>query len=630
MKAFALSFVRSTFLLGMCFATVPLMSAQLTEYSFDAYDSLDEARIEAIKTKRNLFVLSGAPWCTYCNQTKAHLTSLGDDFKNKFVVYYADVSKNAEMSGRLPQYGTFDPRTIDASNGWTASMNAYADSAGYSPEMINACIAKANLHTVGAISSLTLDGLAAVFPGKQVTLDAKLGFDDGKVMFFPADRMTWEVTGANATLSQGVLSVSENATVGATLKVTAIFPSGIETANGENRVTLDLKVVSYDDVKAIDIDKTEINLADSTDVRLLCLADFGDEKRGEIAADSWSVEVVEMMDVPAGAPISKTSEPSITISNGNLIYSDFAVSDHKIKVTATFGSLKTEKILTVWGASRAWPSQLTLDTTDSVLAPGEVVRLKCKEVSYTYKGEIKTTDNTELFDFIVIANASTATSQYNIVGEGGLVQRFGKIFIHIDKDLRLAQDHSVSMKIYCRYKGSAYTTYECDESLNTAVLGGKFTIAKTFTPTTEEAALVEAGQTKYKDINHIWLEKYFADKDWSQPGFLELDSDGDGYSNGAEFVLGTDPTNAASKFKYTAIHFDAHEVIYWLMWDELPGREWTFQGKESELGDAWVEIDRKTIDIEEARKYHVFRVEANGAVHTPRQLDFETWIAPKG
>nr|MCR5414169.1 hypothetical protein [Kiritimatiellia bacterium] len=419
--------------LGLTLTAANLMANRITGYSFEAYDSLIEARVSAISQKKNLFVLSGAPWCTYCNKTKTYIASLGADFNSKFVVYYADVSQNAEMSGRLPQYGTFDPRTIDTTYGWSASANSYLDSSGYSPGMIDRCIAEANKHSIGSITGLRLEGMEAVFPNSSAALVAKADFSDGKTMVFPASSITWSATGSASVGSDGVLSVGANASVGNAITVTAKFPKGIAVGTSDSAAK-EMSVVSTDSVKSIDVDLSEVNLADSTDVRFKCIATFDNGKKGEIPASSWSVSFARTLPYPDGTPLSALQTPRPVIdATGNLVYSTdyyyddtynqqvqgpgYSIGNHVLNVTANWGSLSHTKELTVWGPSRAWISEMTLLTPAGALAPGEVIRLRCPKLSYTYGDKVIETDDSELFEFQALVNVDLGNSTVPATGD---------------------------------------------------------------------------------------------------------------------------------------------------------------------------------------------------------------------
>ena len=66
---------------------------------------------------------------------------------------------------------------------------------------------------------------------------------------------------------------------------------------------------------------------------------------------------------------------------------------------------------------------------------------------------------------------------------------------------------------------------------------------------------------EYGGVTRSWLREYFPNRPLSTEDEVRLvaeeDTDGDGFPNWQEYVLGTDPTDPASTFRITAFHLDA-------------------------------------------------------------------------
>lgn len=92
----------------------------------------------------------------------------------------------------------------------------------------------------------------------------------------------------------------------------------------------------------------------------------------------------------------------------------------------------------------------------------------------------------------------------------------------------------------------------------------------------------------YGRVPDSWLEAYFIDllmQGSSLQTVAEGDFDGDGFLNWEEYVAGTDPRDAASRFRVTRLTVEnGKPTIEWA--PNLPNRAYTLQGKAT-LDDAW-------------------------------------------
>ena len=91
-------------------------------------------------------------------------------------------------------------------------------------------------------------------------------------------------------------------------------------------------------------------------------------------------------------------------------------------------------------------------------------------------------------------------------------------------------------------------------------------------------------------IPRAWLANHFTplpESDAALQALVDEDSDGDGYTNAQEYLLGTLPTDPASTLRFAAFAPEADGSLRPVL-PELPSRACTLQGKAA-LGDAWGE-----------------------------------------
>jgi sugar lactone lactonase YvrE len=96
--------------------------------------------------------------------------------------------------------------------------------------------------------------------------------------------------------------------------------------------------------------------------------------------------------------------------------------------------------------------------------------------------------------------------------------------------------------------------------------------------------------TAPQEISDDWWRAYFGDGDASLPE-ADSDSDGDGVSNWAEYLSGTDPTNAASFLKLAVVlpsQLQGQGVT--LHWPSLPGRRYAVEAASRLDGGVWEQL----------------------------------------
>jgi len=104
---------------------------------------------------------------------------------------------------------------------------------------------------------------------------------------------------------------------------------------------------------------------------------------------------------------------------------------------------------------------------------------------------------------------------------------------------------------------------------------------------TSSRALTFSGNYTFTDANHngisdAWEQYYFGSvsTNWTP----QTDSDGDGMTDYAEFIAGTNPTNAASKLIFLSVTVQTNNAIQ-LEWAAIPGR--VYQVESSTDLDSW-------------------------------------------
>lgn len=558
------------------------------DYGYAMTEDFWDARKEAIQKKKLLFVLSGSTSCNWCHETMKYLQRMSDKIDAGYVCYYAKRQNgNVPMIGGLPQYGTYDPRTIDAFTGtmdvngnfnpeaaWYSHCdNAFDSGRGFSEIKIDQCLNAAEGHTVGKFEKFTLEGPSAVFADTPTKLRLVAHFDD-KVKMDVDHGVEWKVISGEATItSEGVVTVKSG-------EVVVQARNAFYNFNAEaNTATTTLKTIGIDEVSELKIVSESFNLEDDTTVRLQAEAVLKDGTTTK-ASPVWTATIKEFTPLSDEIPLHEMKNGAITLDakeNGRVHYRYSAVDksdydginlqDHVYHVTATLGSLKVEKDIPVYGPTRVWPYEWDIVTPEDV-APGSVIRVKVKKLRYTYGGEVFETTDTTMAEF-----------------ETGYAQNYNGYYLDkmtsadIPVTINNTREDSLPVRVTARKKGGKYAYYAFNKDEEAARKWVKFHPAGSYVTSSNGIRL-----------NTGWLKIYFPKRtDFDK--LVNEDSDNDGFTNAEEFLLGTDPTDEKDRWAFTSSHFDwPNEVYYRVMFmsHQFPGRDYTIEGAQTVNGPWYV------------------------------------------
>lgn len=554
-------------------------------YGCDMTEDYYVARKIAIRDGKLLFVLSGSASCNYCNMTKNYLYNHSDVVDPKFVCYYAKLQNKggkSEFQGGLPQYGTYDPRTIDAYTGcydaagnyqpslaWYSGHDGQFDSSrGYAADVIQRCIDTAlrARPTLGKFKEFVLEGPDTIVEGMSASYALYAKFDDDVTMLVDHG-VKWVVPGSSQATDDGVI------TAGSGISELTITSKNTFYDFGEQgkEFTKTVAVVKASAIKSIEIDETPFNLEDNPTVILKAWANLEGGRKAAVLP-TWKIEKnVESLPLPQGAPIWARDTASVSVkSSGEVVYGGddgINVQDHYLTVTATVNGKEMTKKILVYGPSRLWASKWEITSGDTA-ASGSVVKIKVNELKFTYKGAVITTNDTRYADFYTSAIKDMVTQ-----GAPGLAVNIPHNF---------SSRPETTMKIYVRgrRKGGKYTGLPDCELNGYTETYKTINFNKTNTTVNDRHGI---------GVNDGWAKIYFKGQALTQ-SLLDADSDGDGYTNAEEFLLGTDPTKKDDHWRFTACHFDWPDSIYYrvmFMNSQFPGRTYTIEGKRNYDDSTW-------------------------------------------
>lgn len=559
-------------------------------YPYTVSRSFWKARKLAIAQGKALFIVSGADWCSYCSRVKDYLATV-PGFANDFVVYYASregVGLSPYFHGGLPEFGAFDPRKANPfagtltteggrvwSNAWEHPDNgAWAHQRGYSVSGIEACVQAARAQWRPELAEPTgfaLVGSGTVVAGAPTPYAFQARFPDGVAMALD-HRVTWQVMSGPATVT----------------------PEGVLTANGLGEIrlratawqefagaTAELTVTAIDArrIVGLSLAGAPINLEDTPRPQVPCAVRLDDGTELPMPPERWEVRIVPGSQRPLpGFDIGFTLMPEVS-AEGILSYkmegsptkTSISICDHELEITAWRGAHSATRIIKVFGPTQVAPKAVELLSPRQV-APGSVVRLKVPALEYTYGGNILETANTLMADYVTQLTLPDETSA--VFGRATDCQVAVPLYVaHPSRK-------ALPVKLFTRKAGGSYesTTHREEQTLWVDCL-----------PPGEP---VRAGA--YANVTTGWLQANFPGRP-ATAVLAEEDSDGDGFPNWQEFLLGTEPANVADAFAYTSQHFAANvadaaiNLYYKVMFTIRPGREYTFWAKER-WGDAWQKV----------------------------------------
>ena len=566
-------------------ATDPVDSIYRT-YGYDMTENFYDARKQAIQKGKMLFVLSGSTSCNWCHQAMIFLQARAKTIDRQYVVYYAKLQNNGGKSpfqGGLPQYGSFDPRTVDAFTGtkqadgtfnpgaawYSGHSNAFASERGYGEVQLGRVIAAVSSRSMGAFTGFTLEGPQRIFAKTPTKYHLYAHFADGVKMEVDHN-VEWKVEGDASVDKEGCLYVHSGSV---TLSARNAFYNFNTT---ENTLSMDVSVVEASEVERIEIDTTPYNLEDNPQVFLKARAVLKDGTKTE-TLPKWTARIKAFIDLPTEAPIPERTDLAVMMApseTGEVVYlhednryNGINGQDHILEVTATAGGRTVSAEIRVYGPSRLWASDWEIVSGDTATL-GSVIKVKVNEIKYTYAGEVLTTKDLKYADFEVQARLD---GPYNTVFQTtpGTTLDLGENFNITGSRLQI--------RLGARRKGGKYTGIADNVWKNGNIDERIVTFTRDSTVVTDKHGI---------RVNKAWAAIYFPNETFDA-ALVDKDSDNDGFTNAEEFLLGTDPTKASDAWKFTACHFDWPETVYYrvmFMDSQVAGRTYTIEGAETMSG----------------------------------------------
>ena len=516
------------------------------------FTDAEAAQDEALRAGKALFVLCGTDGHADCEAVKRALRALDNSIRDQIVVYYCNNDDPfAAMDGANPQYGVFDPRTFSPTLGWDGN-EALASAVGGDVGVFQSVVADACAawEAVPPATGLTID--APTYVATPITLSASVRFADGLTLPLAGDVSTWTlIEGSAATLAQdGTLTPTGAGTV--RVRVTADCWG--KTLSCEETVT----VVSDEQVVRLEIVAPEtVDLEKDAEPRFACMAVLANGAAFAISPE-WACSFTDG-DALIDAEGTLTFSPTNGFKTGTLTVTASALGQTatvSVKVhpyASWFTGLTAVSPQTVYPGMVVWATAFDLYAND--LSGGE----------YSYHG---TPSDYDKLEFMFYTRDSAFASSLRATD-----LRADALCLPIPKELAIEAPTDVTLLLACRRLGDPNDTYTY---LNKSGVSLR---------------ILPVGETLGKERGAVpvgWLALHFPEvPEEDLPAHADEDSDGDGYANWEEYVLGTDPTDPSSTLRITSIT-PVSGAPAEVTWTREPGRVYTLLGTESLESPRWV------------------------------------------
>ncbi len=521
--------------------------ADVLQVYTEAQTALDVAR----QTGKMLFVLSGTAWDEACTDIKKVLAALGESFNKDFVFFYSDNDYGSQMMNvGAPGYATYDPRKFVLAQGAVGNA-VLAKGTGCNEEDILQVLTVSRERWKGSgIKSVEIVGETAAM--RRGFYSLRVTYGDGLVLT-PPD-VEWSVFPEGAAIdSHGELTLTET-------EATSVTVAATVTLDGTQYTEmLEVRNVAPEEIVDVDIGGVEgdvIYLEETPRPIFICTAMLSDGTTCRLFPE-WTVSE------PADWFF-----PSIDDTTGVLSYASHPTYEgetHTITVSATYNDGATiTREYTIYGYVWAWVEDWEIVPRE--VFPGTIVRMQVNTIAYIEAGKkYSTSDPTfavyQLFEQIGSTDFTYVTPFHAIE----------------TMEIAIPREVSSGAKTFyldARKRGGCYATYTRGACAQMGV--------RPLTMTT--VAGPERGEMPYG-----WLQQQFMDETITDlEAKADEDSDGDGYTNWQEYILGTDPNDKSSTLQVDIL-VSTDNTPPKVTWNERPGRTYELLGADSLVGD-WKEV----------------------------------------